>query len=56
VKSGKKGSVRSMDQFLEEKDAPYGIRFSLENHGQINKIWIIPLYAIGEFMRSAEPE
>ena len=47
VKSGTKGAMQSMYKFLEEKQSSYGIRTSLENFGEIDKIKIIPVYAIG---------
>ena len=51
VKSGTKGAMQSMYKFLEEKQSAYGIRTSLENFGEIEKIKIIPLYAIGQVMK-----
>ncbi|MDR2728287.1 MAG: DUF4143 domain-containing protein, partial [Chitinispirillales bacterium] len=48
VKSGKQGRMQSMWVFLEEKQSKYGIRSSLENFGQYDKIKIFPLYAIGK--------
>lgn len=47
VKAGTKGAMQSMYKFFEEKKADLGIRTSLENFGKIDKIIIIPLYAIG---------
>lgn len=47
VKSGTKGAMQSMYKFLEEKQSSYGIRTSLENFGTLDKIKIIPIYAIG---------
>jgi hypothetical protein len=47
VKSGTKGAMQSMYKFLEEKQSNYGIRTSLENFGALDKIKIIPIYAIG---------
>jgi predicted AAA+ superfamily ATPase len=47
VKSGTKGAMQSMYIFLEEKQSNYGIRTSLENFGSLDKIKIIPIYAIG---------
>ena len=47
VKSGKSGKMQSMHLFLTEKQSEYGIRTSLENFAQYNKIQVIPLYAIG---------
>jgi len=48
VKSGKQGKMQSMWVFLEEKKSIYGIRTSLENFGQYDKIKVFPLYAIGK--------
>ena len=48
VKSGKQGKMQSMWIFLEEKESNYGIRTSLENFGQYDKIKVFPLYAIGK--------
>ncbi|MCL2218703.1 MAG: ATP-binding protein [Chitinispirillia bacterium] len=44
VKSGTTGSMQSMRLFLKEKSAPYGIRASLENYGELPDIKIIPAY------------
>jgi len=52
IKSGKKGSMRSINIFLEEKKSPYGIRCSLENYSRYEKMIIIPLYAIGDWYAS----
>ena len=50
VKSSTKGSMQSMRLFLEEKHAPFGIRTSLENFGELPGIKIVPIYAIGSFV------
>ncbi|GHT09242.1 hypothetical protein FACS189426_07040 [Bacteroidia bacterium] len=47
VKSGTKGSMQSMHLFMNEKQSEYGIRTSLENFGQYDKIRVVPLYAVG---------
>ncbi|MDR0437916.1 MAG: AAA family ATPase [Bacteroidales bacterium] len=47
VKSGKSGKMQSMWIFLEEKKLKEGIRTSLENFSQYDKIKVYPLYAIG---------
>ena len=47
VKSGKSGKMQSMHLFLNEKQAKYGIRTSLENFSEYDKIRVYPLYAIG---------
>jgi len=45
VKSGLKGSMNSMFLFLKEKNVNYGIRLSLENFAEYEKIKVYPLYA-----------
>ena len=47
VKSGKSGKMQSMHLFINEKQAEYGIRTSLENFSEYGKIKIYPLYAAG---------
>jgi len=47
VKSGSSGKMQSMHLFLKEKKSEYGIRTSLENFAQYDKIKVYPLYAIG---------
>ncbi|TAE35555.1 MAG: DUF4143 domain-containing protein [Sphingobacteriales bacterium] len=46
VKSGTKGSMQSLYLFLEEKKCEFGIRLSLENFAEIEKVKIYPLYAV----------
>lgn len=46
VKAGTTGSMKSMYQFMSDKQLAYGIRTSLENFGALEKIDIIPLYAL----------
>ncbi|MCL2414714.1 MAG: AAA family ATPase [Bacteroidales bacterium] len=53
VKSGTSGKMQSMNIFLEEKQSEYGIRTSLENFAQYDKIKVYPLYAIGNLISSA---
>ena len=52
IKSGMKGSMRSLYIFLETKNIAYGIRSSLENFSQFDKIKICPLYALGNKIMS----
>ena len=52
VKSGKSGSMQSMRLFLNEKQAEYGIRTSLENFSEYDKIRVYPLYAIGNIRKN----
>ncbi|MCQ2974111.1 MAG: ATP-binding protein [Bacteroidales bacterium] len=47
IKAGTKGSMQSLYIFLEEKKLEYGIRSSLENFAEYNKVKVIPLYEIG---------
>jgi hypothetical protein len=46
VKAGTKGAMQSMYLFLEEKKSDFGIRLSLENFSEMDKIKIYPLYAV----------
>jgi len=48
VKSGKQGKMQSLHQFMKEKHSVYGIRTSLENFSQYDKIKVVPLYSIGK--------
>ena len=52
VKSGKGGKMQSMWVFLEEKKSSYGIRTSLENFAEYDKIRTYPLYAIGNIINT----
>ena len=47
VKSGKQGKMQSMHLFMKEKNLKTGIRTSLENFSEYDKIKVLPLYAIG---------
>jgi predicted AAA+ superfamily ATPase len=50
IKSGRQGSMQSLHLFLQEKKAPYGVRFSLENFSVYDKIKVSPLYAVSDWM------
>jgi predicted AAA+ superfamily ATPase len=50
VKSGSSGKMQSLHLFLNEKKSTYGIRTSLENFAQYDKIKVYPLYAIGNLI------
>ena len=51
VKSGKSGSLKSLQQFLKEKEhSNYGIHFSLNNFYKKNRIEGMPLYAVFKMM------
>ena len=47
VKSGTTGKMQSLHLFIKEKQSEYGVRTSLENFAQYDKIKVFPLYAIG---------
>ena len=51
VKSGTTGKMQSLHLFMNEKQSEYGIRTSLENFGQYDKIRVYPLYAIRQIMK-----
>ena len=51
VKSGKQGKMQSMYLFIKEKNAEYGIRTSLENFSEYEKIKVYPLYAVENFSK-----
>jgi len=50
VKSGKSGKMQSLHLFMNEKQSSYGVRASLENFAQYDKIKVFPLYAIGNLI------
>jgi hypothetical protein len=50
VKSGTKGTMQSMYMFLEEKKIDKGIRLSLDNFSQYDKIDVYPLYAVDSLL------
>lgn len=52
IKSGVKGSMRSLYLFLETKNIAFGIRSSLENFAQFDKVKVCPLYALGNKLLS----
>ncbi|MDR2643925.1 MAG: hypothetical protein LBC74_14180 [Planctomycetaceae bacterium] len=51
VKSGKSGKMQNIWEFMREKQSKYGIRSSLENFSEYDKIKVYPLYAIGNVMK-----
>ncbi len=51
VKAGTSGSMKSMYQFMNDKHLDYGIRTSLENFGKLEKVDIVPLYALSNLFR-----
>ncbi len=50
VKAGTRGSMKSMYYFLQIKNLPYGIRTSLENFGELERVKILPLYALQKML------
>jgi hypothetical protein len=52
VKSGTSGKMKSLYQFLSDKNLDMGIRSSLENFGELEKVKIIPLYALSNLINS----
>ncbi len=53
VKAGTKGSMQSLYLFLNEKNIPKGTRFSLENYAEYDRVKVIPLYAVKDFIQSS---
>lgn len=51
VKAGTIGSMKSMYRFMADKHLEYGIRTSLENFGALDKVDIIPLYALSNLFK-----
>ena len=51
VKAGTKGAMQSMFLFLHEKNKEKGIRISLENFGEMEKIDIYPLYGVWNLLK-----
>ena len=51
VKSSKKGSMKSLFIFLNEKKRDYGIRFSTENFSTYNNVKVYPLYAVSNLLQ-----
>ncbi len=44
--------MQSLRIFMEEKKSKFGVRTSLENFARMEKINIIPLYAIGAIFKA----
>ncbi len=51
VKAGTTGSMKSMYQFINSKGLEYGIRTSLENFGKLDRVDIVPLYALSNLFK-----
>jgi predicted AAA+ superfamily ATPase len=56
IKSGRQGSMQSLHLFLQEKKAPYGVRFSLENFSAYNRIKVYPLYTVSDWIGKKSPD
>lgn len=56
VKSAKKGAMKSLFIFLEEKKSEYGVRLSMENFSMYDNVRVIPLYAVRAVMKSGDEE
>jgi hypothetical protein len=52
IKAGTAGKMKSLYQFLSDRKLPMGIRSSLENFGQLEKVKIIPLYALSNLINA----
>jgi predicted AAA+ superfamily ATPase len=51
VKSGTSGKMQSLHLFMHEKQSEYGVRTSLENFAQYDRIKVYPLYAVGNVVK-----
>ena len=51
VKSGVRGSMKSLRIMMEEKKLALGVRTSEENFGTVDRVRIIPLYRIADYDR-----
>jgi uncharacterized protein len=51
VKAGTKGQMQSMHIFLDEKKIDFGLRISLENFSEYEKIKTVPLFAIANLFK-----
>lgn len=53
VKSGCRGSMQSMQRFLDTHPSPYGIRTAMEPFARYKNITVIPLYALWKQIASS---
>lgn len=51
VKAGTKGGMRSLFLFLDEKRMKSGVRFSHENFARMEKVEVIPIYAVSTLFK-----
>jgi uncharacterized protein len=56
IKSGSTGKMQSLHRFLAEKNAPWGLRLSLENFSAYDQIRVLPLYAVSNIGLAQYPE
>ena len=56
VKSGVKGSMKSLRYLMELKDIKSAVRTSLENFSKLDKVEIIPLYALSNLNGTSRTE
>lgn len=52
VKSGTRGAMQSMREFMKEKNILLGVRTSLENFSQYDQVDVYPLYAISNLINN----
>ena len=45
VKAGTKGAMQSLYLFMDEKKSSFGVRLSLENFAEYDRVKVLPLYA-----------
>jgi len=50
VKSGTQGKMQSMNIFIEQKNADFGIRVSMENFSKYQNILVYPIYAVDRLL------
>jgi predicted AAA+ superfamily ATPase len=52
VKAGARGRLRSMNEYLNAYPlTPFGIKTSLDNFAYESKVWSVPLYAFGTWLK-----
>jgi len=52
VKAGTRGTMRSMQMFLQLKHGDYGVRLSLENFSSYDNVRAYPLYAVANLLHN----
>jgi predicted AAA+ superfamily ATPase len=51
VKAGTRGQMQSLTRFMDERNLKRGIRLSLENFAEYDRVRVVPLYAIRRLVR-----